>query len=135
MLHNLSSAAPSYKRADRVADRIRAELAEILVRDVHDPRIGRVTIMRVFVTDDLRTARIFVKTEAGKNMVGLKKATGFIRSTLAKRMELRIVPDLHFLPDTGTDPAVRLLDLLDEVSGQIDEQDREQAAGEDKVPR
>ncbi len=123
------SATPSYKRADRVADRIRAELAEIFVREVHDPRIGRVTIMRVLVTDDLRTARIFVKTEEGKNMVGLKKATGFIRATLAKRMELRVVPDLHFVSDTGTDPAARLLDLLDEVSGQIDERDRERAAG------
>ena len=75
----------SYKRADRVADLIKAEVADLLLKQDRDPRIGSVTITGVKVTDDLRTAKIFF-VEMGKDTcsaevrAGLTKATGFLRT-------------------------------------------------------
>jgi ribosome-binding factor A len=56
----------SFKRADRVADLIRTEISDLLLKQVRDPRIGFVTITGVKVTDDLRTARVFF-VELGKD--------------------------------------------------------------------
>ena len=56
----------SFKRADRVADLIKMEIADLLLKQVRDPRIGSVTITGVKVTDDLRTARVFF-VEMGKD--------------------------------------------------------------------
>ena len=58
----------SFKRADRVADLIKMEIADLLLKQVRDPRIGSVTITGVKVTDDLRTARVFF-VELGKDHV------------------------------------------------------------------
>ncbi len=117
-------ATQSYKRADRVAERIQAEVSTIISREVQDPRIGLVTIMKVTLTDDLGLARVFIRAGAGaeqkKALAGLRKAAGFIRSTLATRMALRRVPSLVFLVDTQTDKTTHLLDLLDQISRPID---------------
>ena len=56
----------SFKRADRVADLLKMEIADLLLKQVRDPRIGSVTITGVKVTDDLRTARVFF-VELGKD--------------------------------------------------------------------
>ena len=112
----------SYKRADRVAERIQAELAEIIARDVRDPRVGFVTIMKVTLTDDLGLAKVFICTgaEQKRAIAGLRKAAGFIRATLATRIALRRVPNLVFLVDTQTDKTTHLLDLLDRLGRSID---------------
>ena len=124
------STQQSYKRADRVAERIQAELSEIIARDVQDPRIGFVTIMKVTVTNDLGLARIFIHAGADqkKVLVGLRKATGFIRSTLAARMALRRVPSLVFLIDTQTDKTTHLLNLLERINRSIDPQTQNDSA-------
>ena len=94
----------SFKRADRVADLIKMEIADLLLKQVRDPRIGSVTITGVEVTDDLRTARIFF-VQLGKDecspevKAGLAKATGFLRRELGHRLQLRLVPELLFSYD------------------------------------
>ncbi len=96
----------NYKRADRVGDLIRAELADILLREVADPRVRLVSITGVKVSDDLRMARIFF-VEMGQDELrpeteeGIKRITGFLKKELGKRLQLRYVPEILFSYDTS----------------------------------
>lgn len=81
-----------------------AELSEILIREVSDPRMKDLTITGVEVTDDLRLARIYF-VEMGQDACrpetrqALEKAKGFLRRELGKRLELRYVPEVVFFFD------------------------------------
>src|SRR5262249_62036117 len=94
-------AKTGYNRADRVADQIRMEVADILMRKIKDPRVRSVTVTDVELTNDLRLARVFVTalgTDAEKReiFVGLAKATGFVRSELGRRGGVRYFPENVF---------------------------------------
>ena len=108
------------KRADRVADLIKMEIADLLLKQVRDPRIGSVTITGVKVTDDLRMARVFF-VEMGKDacsaevQAGLGKATGFLRRELSRRLQLRHVPELLFTYDPSFAYGSRIDTLLMEI--------------------
>jgi ribosome-binding factor A len=110
----------SFKRADRVADLVKMEISDLLLKQVRDPRIGSVTITGVKVTDDLRTARIFF-VELGKDHCseevrsGLGKAAGFLRRELGRRLRLRCVPELFFAYDPSFAYGNRIEGLLSEI--------------------
>ena len=115
-----------FKRADRVGDAVRHELADILLRKIKDPRVGFVTMTRVELSDDLRHARIFVSImgdEAAKKetMKGLRSACPFIRGELGKRLKMRSTPELAFLIDDSIERGDRMLDTLRKLK--IDEED------------
>lgn len=127
----------TYKRADRVADQIRMEVADILMRKIKDPRVHDVTVTDVELTGDLRIAHVFVTTmesgEAERDIfTGLSKASGFVRSELGRRLSLRYLPDVIFKKDVSGprgDRIMRILDGLREESEQPetrDSQGREQ---------
>ncbi len=103
-------------RALKVADRIQAELAEILQREYKDPRLGFVTVTRVEMTPDLRVARIFVSnldSDALDDSIRLlMRGKGFLRSRLGPRIRLRHIPELQFLPDRSGEHAQRVAELL-----------------------
>jgi ribosome-binding factor A len=109
-----------FKRADRVADLIRMEVADLLLKQVKDPRIGAVTITGVKVTDDLRMAKIFF-VEMGKDgcseevQAGLNQARGFLRRELGRRLQLRFVPELLFAYDPSFAYGNRIERLLSEI--------------------
>lgn len=110
----------SFKRADRVADLIKIEVADLLLKQVRDPRIGAITITGVKVTDDLRTARIYF-VELGQDAcsdavrAGLDKAKGFLRRELGRRLQLRRVPELLFVYDPSFAYGNRIEHLLSEI--------------------
>jgi len=110
----------SFKRADRVADLIKMEISDLLLKQVRDPRIGLVTITGVKVADDLRTARIFF-VELGKDQcseeiqAGLGKAAGFLRRELGRRLRLRCVPELLFAYDPSFAYGNRIERLISEI--------------------
>jgi len=110
----------SFKRADRVADLLKIEIADLLLKQVRDPRIGSVTITGVKVTDDLRTAKVFF-VEMGKDecsadlQAGLLKATGFLRRELGRRLQLRRVPEIIFAYDPSFAYGNRIDTLLKEI--------------------
>lgn len=109
-----------YKRAQRVADLIRAELADILRRRIRDPRIGLLTLSGVTLSDDLRVAKVYF-VEMGQDQcrpeirAGLDRALGFIRRELGKRIELRYVPELIFLYDPSFAYGNRIEQLIQEI--------------------
>jgi ribosome-binding factor A len=107
------------RRSERVSEEIREEVAKI-VAELKDPRIGFVTITRVGVTPDLRTARVHVgvlgdTTQKEKTLAGLRQAAGFIRRELGRRIRIRHVPELIFHYDQGLDATERVARLLDET--------------------
>ncbi len=110
----------SFKRSDRVADLIKKELSDVLVKQVHDSRIRIITITGVKVADDLRSARIFF-VELGKNRCsdnvksGLQKAVGFLRRELGQRLRLRYVPELLFTYDPSFEYGERIEELIAEI--------------------
>lgn len=108
----------AYKRAERVADQIRTEVADILMRKIKDPRVRFVTVTGVEMTADLRIARVFVTTmETGeaeeKIFAGLSNASGFVRSELGRRLTLRYLPEVIFRKDISGKRGDRILQLLD----------------------
>jgi ribosome-binding factor A len=114
------------KRSLRVSSRLARELAWVLARDVRDPRVAGVTVTRVSMTDDLRTARIYIrliergddKDRRAEALLGLSRASGMLRASSARRMGLRVVPELSFVYDDGQDHATRIEQLLDEVKAE-----------------
>jgi ribosome-binding factor A len=113
-------AKTGYSRADRVADQIRMEVADILMRKIKDPRVRSVTVTDVELTNDLRIARVFVTAlgtdaETKDVFAGLAKAKGFVRSELGRRLALRYLPEVVFVKDISGPRADRVLQLLDEL--------------------
>ena len=119
----------TYSRADRVADQIRMEVADILMRKIKDPRVRTVTVTDVELTKDLRIARIFVTTMEQKDherhvFDGLAKASGFVRAELGRRLALRYLPELIFIKDVSGPRADRVLELLDGLHRDQAQRDR-----------
>ncbi|MGH7166282.1 MAG: 30S ribosome-binding factor RbfA [Nitrospiraceae bacterium] len=128
-------AKAAYKRATRVADQIRAEVADILMRRTKDPRVGFVTVTDVELTNDLRLARIYVATlpedpHGEDTLAGLAHAVGFIRAELGRRLRLRYTPELIFQRDLSGPRGDRILTLLDQVERQTKTAAQEQLKGE-----
>jgi len=118
----------TFKRADRVADLIRCEISDILLKQIRDPRIRAVTITGVKVTDDLRLAKIYFvelaqDTIHAETLTGLEKATGFLKRELGKRLQLRVVPDLIFREDASFAYGNRIERLLAEIKQEETEDD------------
>ena len=114
------------KRSTRVADAIRNELAILLLNKVRDPKISSVTITRVEVSDDLKYARIFFTVFGEGQSVkeaekGLQRARGFMRSHLAKTLNMRYTPDLQFRFDETAEKVKEIETLLQEIAGEKDE--------------
>jgi ribosome-binding factor A len=92
---------PSGVRLQRIADRIRQELSEMLVREISDPRLELIYVTDVKVDRELAYADVFVSAIEGRErskevLTGLESASGFIRRALASRVDLRVFPRLRF---------------------------------------
>jgi len=118
-------AKTGYSRAERVADQIRMEVADILMRKIKDPRVRSVTVTDVELTNDLRIARVFVTAlgsdaETKDVFTGLSKASGFVRNELGRRLTLRYLPEVVFVKDVSGPRGDRILRLLDELHDKTD---------------
>ena len=107
------------QRNRRVAEQIRQELADILRRDMKDPRVAGVTFTAVDVTTDLEHAKVwftaFINTDHEAARQGLARAAGFLRSELSQRMSLRTVPKLTFVYDESVERGAHLSELIDKA--------------------
>lgn len=109
------------RRADRVAEGIREEVARFLSTEAKDPRIqGLVTVTAVEVGPDLRQARIYVsimgsEEEKRSTLEGLDSLAGYLRGTLARALRLRFAPELEFRLDPSVERAARIETLLSRI--------------------
>jgi len=111
------------KRSSRVAEAIRNELSTLLISKVRDPRLLGVNISRVEVPDDLSLARIFFTVLGGKKEIkdaglGLESAKGFMRSHLAKTLNLRFTPALLFRYDNIAEKVAELDEIFQEIANE-----------------
>lgn len=111
---------PSGVRLQRIADRIRQEISEMLIREISDPRLKLIYITDVKIDKELTYADIYVSAVEGVSrskdvLAGLESASGFIRRTLASRVELRAFPRLRFHWDMTPENADRIEKKLAEL--------------------
>lgn len=105
------------RRTDRVAEALQELIAELLLREIKDPRIGLATITGVKISPDLRHARVYFsclgdEAQRAQSLRGLNSAAGFIRSQVARRLNLRVAPQIAFEFDGSLEHAERLSRLL-----------------------
>ena len=108
---------PSDVRLQRIADRIKRELSEMLIFELSDPRLRQIFITDVNIDRELAYANIYVSAiegaeRASEVLAGLESASGFIRRNLAKRVDLRSFPQIRFHWDPTPENAARIDGIL-----------------------
>ncbi len=122
-------------RAQRIADRVREELSELLIHEISDPRLLGVSVTDVTVDRELSYANIYISAIEGSErsqeiLEGLESAQGFIRRELAQRVELRTFPRLRFHWDPTFERADHIEKLFDSLQNESDSSDEEKAIGQ-----
>lgn len=112
-----------YPRSRRIAEQVQRELSDIVRLELKDPRVGMITLTDVEVSPDQSHARVFFtllgdQTRIDDATAGLQHAAGFLRSQLAQRMKLRVVPQLQFKYDESVERGMRLSQLIDAAIAQ-----------------
>ncbi len=107
-------------RVQRVADQLQRELAEIIRLELKDPRAGLITVTGLELTTDFAYAKVFVSVlgdaEAQQaSLATLRRASGFLRSQLARRISIHQTPQLRFLLDESIERGSRLSALIDQA--------------------
>jgi ribosome-binding factor A len=105
------------KRSEKVADLIHKEISEMLVKTIKDPRIGFVTITRVAVSEDYRSAKVYFSVagtveERQRSMEGLDSAKGYVRKELGRRIRLRYTPEIIFKFDPSIEYAIHIGEVI-----------------------
>ena len=107
--------ASAPNRSFKVADQIQRDLAELIARELKDPRVGMVTLQGVEVTPDYAHAKVFFSILTGdpaETAEGLNQAAGFLRNGLFKRLHIHTVPTLHFVYDRTPERAADMNALI-----------------------
>jgi ribosome-binding factor A len=107
----------SKMRAQRIADRIREELSEMLIQEISDPRLSEISVTDVNVDRELSYANIYVSALEGSErseevLAGLEHAKGYLRHELAQRIDLRTFPYLRFHWDATFEHADKIERLI-----------------------
>lgn len=104
-------------RANRLGETIKEEISQMIREDLKDPRIGFVTVTDVEVADDLGHAKVYVSVLGNEHQVkesleGLKRAAGYVRTEIGKRIRLRHVPEIVFKYDHSIENGAHIAKLL-----------------------
>ncbi len=106
-----------FSRTLRLGEQIHRELAQLLSREVKDPRVGMVTIADVEVSSDLSHAKVYYTilgdADRGEVQKGLEKASGFLRHKIGQAIKTRITPELHFRFDETSERGAHLEALIE----------------------
>ncbi|HEY1957101.1 MAG TPA: 30S ribosome-binding factor RbfA [Polyangiaceae bacterium] len=115
---------PGPKRSVRVGEQLKVALANLLTREMSDPRLAGVIVSRVELTDDLGLLTAHVRMLSGgddektraSTMRALERASSMIRRELGARVKMRVVPQVRFFYDAGQDRQARVEELLHEIA-------------------
>lgn len=106
-----------YSRSRRIGLQIQRDLADLIRRQIKDPRVGMVSVNAVKVSSDLSHAKIYITTledsRRDETLDVLKKAAGFLRHELGQLMTIRNTPQLHFFYDESIEQGALLTHLID----------------------
>ena len=112
--------AQEFSRTSRIGEVIMRELAQMIQQEVSDPRVGMVTVSHVDVTSDLKYAKVYVTRLNGVEsdqdvdecITGLTNAAGFLKRWIAKRVEIRTIPELRFHYDKSLEHGFHMDELI-----------------------
>ena len=113
-------------RLGRIEEEYKKELSQIVGYELKNPNVtGLISITKVKVTNDLKIAKVYVSILNAKNtketLAGLKKSSGFIRSELARRVNLRNTPELIFELDDSLEYGAKIDSILKEIMPEKEE--------------
>lgn len=105
------------KRSEKVADLIQKEISGMLLKNLKDPRIGFVTITRVAVSQDYRSAKVYFSVmgnleDRNRSAEGLNSAKGYVRRELGRRLGLRYTPEIVFQFDPSIEYAIHMEEVI-----------------------
>jgi ribosome-binding factor A len=105
------------KRAVRVGDQLLREIADLLLKKARDPRVKGATLTGIRLSDDLKYGKVYYSVmgdqeEVRKTQAGFDRAKGFIKREIGIRMDLKYVPDIHFVHDPSLEKGERMERLL-----------------------
>ncbi|WP_183967829.1 30S ribosome-binding factor RbfA [Quisquiliibacterium transsilvanicum] len=113
---------PAGGRAPRVIEQIHHELANMIRGELKDPRVGMVTVTGVELTADYAYATVYFTVlpddpeSVASTLAGLRRAAGFLRSQLFRRIRIHTTPELRFAHDTSTAHGMSMSRLIDEAN-------------------
>ncbi len=113
----------------RINGEVQRELSNIIRGEIKDPRINPLTsVVAVEVAPDLKTCKAYISVlgdeeSQAKTLAGLKSAEGFIRTKLAKTVNLRNTPETRFVLDQSIEYGVKMSKMIDEVTKDIKSED------------
>ena len=116
----------TFQRTDRVGDLMRRDIADVLLRDVKDPRVRFVTITDVRLSKDLRNARVFFTAllQEGQSLEevteGLRHAAGFVQRKVGGRLQLRCTPHITFAYDSSFENGARMDKILSGIQEELE---------------
>lgn len=107
-------------RVEKVEALIKHAISDILLHEISDPRIGFVTITKVLVAKDLKTAKVYYSIfgsddENKKTQEGLKSATGYIKKIIGQNLKLRFTPEIIFFLDDSPAKAIEMDKLFEKL--------------------
>ena len=116
---------PSGIRLQRIADRIRQEISELLIREINDPRLHQVFVTDVKIDREIAFADVYISAIEGASrsaeiLEGLESASGFLRRILSSRIEVRAFPRLRF----HWDPTPENADHIEKVLAGLREKEK-----------
>ena len=133
--------AREFSRRERVGDYLQRELASLIQRELRDPRLGMVSITAVEVSRDMAHARVFFTLlgcdsdeEAEPSTQVLNRASGFLRSSLARDASMRTVPRLRFFFDSSVGRGRDMEALISRATEADARHHEESQEGEDSTP-
>lgn len=107
-------------RLGRIDEELKKEISNIINYELNNPNVtGLISVTRVKITPDLKYAKVYVSILNSKNtkntFVNLKKSSGFIRTEIAKRINLRITPELIFVLDDSMEYGAKIDQILKDI--------------------
>ena len=113
-----------FQRSERVAEQVRRDLAELIRTELKDPRVGMISLTDVELTPDYAHAKVFFTTLNSEHLDeiqrGLKRASGFLRRELGRRIHIHTLPELHFVFDNSLEHGANMSQLIDQANALSD---------------
>lgn len=118
---------PNSNRFERIGEEYKKEISNIINYKLKNPNVtGLISVTKVKVTNDLKYAKVYVSILNSKNLketlAGLKKSSGFIRSELARSVNLRNTPEIIFELDDSIEYGARIDSILDKIMKDVKNQ-------------
>jgi len=112
---------PSSKRSEQLGKALKKVINNIIYKKINDPRIKFVTLTKIRVSSDLKYAKIYITILGDENhkekcLKGLKNATNFIRGEIGRELEIRYLPEIHFIIDKDMEYQYKMLKVVSEIN-------------------